>query len=145
MNRTITTFRNSLVFAVLILATFACSSPAIHYYATRVDKHDAAAGQPIADASVAVERLGGDKIYNHDRIIYRDASNEIGFYEYHQWTSPPIELVTQSLTSNLIYSGYFLTVSSYRQAVDPTYILTGRLINFEEVDKSEGLYATVRL
>ncbi|HZS48186.1 MAG TPA: ABC-type transport auxiliary lipoprotein family protein [Blastocatellia bacterium] len=145
MNRTITILRNSLVFAVLIFATFACNAPAIHYYAVKVDKHDAATGQPLADASVAVERLSGDKIYNQDRIIYRDSNNEIGFYEYHQWTSPPIDLVTQSLTSNLIYSGYFRSVSSYREAVDPTYILTGRLLNFEEVDKTEGVYASVRL
>jgi len=145
MKRRSTIFRHAAICTVLVLGTFACGSPAIHYYAVKVDNHDVNTGQPLAPASVAVERLSGDKMYHQERIIFRDPSNEVGFYEYHQWTSSPIELATQSITTNLIYSGYFRSVSSYREATDPTYVLSGRLLSFEEIDKAEGVYASVRI
>ena len=146
MKRTIPISILAISVGILFVALTACSSPPTHYYALKVNKLGTSGNlKPLVDASVAVERINGGRVYDQERIVFRDKNNEIGFYEYHQWTSPPSELATQSVISNLMSLGYFKSTTPYRDAVDPDYVLSGRISTFEEVDKPEGVFASVAL
>jgi len=146
MKRTILLSITATLTGVLFVALTACSSPPTHYYALKVNKlPGGGSGKPIVDGSVAVERINGGRIYDQERIVFRDAKNEIGFYEYHQWTSSPSELTTQAILTSLMAGNYFRSAGQYKDTPDPDYILSGRITNFEEVDRPEGVFASVSI
>ena len=130
----------------LLVAITGCNAPQTHYYALKVTKPEPMANaKPLNAGSVVVERITGERVYDQERIVYRDVKNEVGFYEYHQWTSAPTEMTTQSIMNSLISGGYFRSVAYYRLVADPDYILTGRIISFEEIDRADGVFAAVRI
>jgi ABC-type uncharacterized transport system auxiliary subunit len=129
---------------MLFVILTACSTPQTHYYALKVNKLSSNPNsKPLIDGSVAIERIKGGRIFDQERIVYRDKNNEIGFYEYHHWTSAPSDMATESVISSLTAGGYFRSAMAYKDAPDPDYVLGGRITNFEEVDKPEGVFATV--
>jgi ABC-type uncharacterized transport system auxiliary subunit len=143
MKRTVPNSLVAILVGVLLIVLTGCSSPPTHYYALKVGKVAASPGKPIIDGSVAVERINGGRIYDQERIVFRGANNEIGYYEYHQWTSSPSELATQAINTSLMSDNYFRSAAAYKDTPDPDYILSGRITNFEEVDKPEGVFAIV--
>jgi len=146
MKRTFLISSLALSVGILFIALTACSAPPTHYYALKVGKLAGGGNaKPLIDGSVAVERMNGGRVYDQERIVFRGKNNEIGFYEYHQWTSSPSELSTQAVITSLMAGSYFRSAGAYKDVPDPDYILSGRITNFEEVDKAEGVFASVSL
>ena len=129
--------------ACLVLA--ACGGPKTRYYAVRMVKRAGSPAPPLTAMSAAVERFRGDRVYDQERIIYRDENNEVGFYEYHRWLSSPVDLTMRSVMGELAGAGYFRSVALYRDDPQADYLLRGQVLNFEEVDKAAGVFAVVRL
>jgi ABC-type uncharacterized transport system auxiliary subunit len=80
-----------------------------------------------------------------DRILYREGPNEVNFYEYHRWASPPVDLATNYFLHRLKDSGTYARVSAYYDAAHADLTLQGRLHNFEEVDRGKEVFASVAL
>ena len=47
------------------------------------------AGDPPGIGTVAVSPFGTSAYLRQGRIVYREAPNQIAFYEYHRWAADP--------------------------------------------------------
>ena len=76
-----------------------------------------------------------------DRIVYRPAQGEVGFYEYHRWAEDPRDTLTKSLIQHLRSRGAFTNVVLFDGRSKTDYIIRGTLERLEEIDSggSRGL------
>lgn len=108
-----------------------------------------APGQPLNDGhtplpfALGVEKFQSETIYDDDRIIYRDSPFEVKYYYYRRWVAPPRHLVTEKVLSHLSESGLFEKVTAYPSMVNVKYVLSGRLLAFEEWDEQDKWYGKV--
>jgi cholesterol transport system auxiliary component len=80
-----------------------------------------------AQLSVRLGRVGGGS-YLKERMVYRDASHEFGFYEDRRWTERPEVYLQRALEGALYEEG------GMRRALASTApTLTADLVEFEEV------------
>ncbi len=131
----------------LLAAAFAaasCSLPRIHYYTMDIP-HTSPGTDPVIARHITIQRFQSESVLRDDRILYRVSPNEIGFYEYHRWTNPPADLVTDYFTHRLKDSGTYSGVSVYKNGSKSDFILQGRVHHFEEVDKGKEVFASVSL
>jgi cholesterol transport system auxiliary component len=68
------------------------------------------------------------------RIRYRIEPNQVGAYEYHRWTERPGTMVRNSLVRALRASGKYQRVLESSSAAAGDYLVTGKLLEFDEVD-----------
>ncbi len=68
------------------------------------------------------------------RIRYRIEPNQVGAYEYHRWTERPGTMVRNSLVRALRASGKYQRVLESGSAAAGDYLVTGKLVEFDEVD-----------
>jgi ABC-type uncharacterized transport system auxiliary subunit len=107
---------------------------------------------PIADppaarqpATLAVRRFESPAYLRQGRIVYREAPDEIGFYEYHRWAADPGAVVTTAVIDSLRSSHLFASVGPYASEQRPDYLLTGRLERLDEIDYGGGVKVEARL
>src|SRR5262245_35104724 len=86
---------------------------------------------PVA---VAVRRFETPAYLRQGRIVYRDAPEEIGFYDYHRWAADPGAAVTTAVIASLRSAQLFSFVKPYDSQGQPEYLLTGRLERLDELD-----------
>ncbi len=115
-----------------VFAALACGRtlPETHHY----DLSEPPARATGSDVGVlTIEELTAEAAYDDDRIIYRTSPVRLDYYEYHRWSSPPAELVSDYLRRAYSGSGGFCLVVG-DHLPQTSVILGGRLIAFEEVD-----------
>jgi ABC-type uncharacterized transport system auxiliary subunit len=93
--------------------------------------------------ALGVEKFQSETIYDDDRIIYRDSPFEVKYYFYRRWVAPPRHLITEKVLSHLSDAGLFEKVAMHPSNVNVKYVLSGRLLAFEEWDEQNNWYGKV--
>jgi ABC-type uncharacterized transport system auxiliary subunit len=83
---------------------------------------------------VAVRRFDSAQYLRQGRIVYREAPEEIGFYEYHRWADDPAQMVTTAMIESLRSARLFSLVKPYDGHNQQDYLIVGRLERLEEID-----------
>lgn len=91
-------------------------------------------GAPHWKATVAVRRFETLVYLRQGRIAYREAPDQIGFYEYRRWAADPGVTVTTAFIESLRSANAFSTVAPYDGGDRPDYLITGRLEKLDEID-----------
>ena len=107
----------------------------VHYYTLASAQPHAGTSQPGGPA-LLVGPIAASESLQDLRIRYRAGANEVGTYEYHQWTDRPSVMVRDGLIQALRSTGKFQRVQVASSSATGDYILRGRLHEFEEVDNS---------
>jgi len=127
-----------------VLAGLSCALPRTHYYTMELP-HTPQGSRPAIDCHLTIQRFRTDRILMDDRILYREGPQEINFYEYHRWASPPADLVTRYFIHRLKDSGTYARVSAHNEGGRSDFTLSGSLHHFEEVDQGKEVSALVAL
>lgn len=92
-----------------------------------------------------VERFGAEPPFDTPRMIYSTKPFERNAYTYHQWQSPPGNLVAYRLAHDLQNAGILQAVSPPHGRLVTTHILQGTVHEFLEVDTTGGAVARISL
>jgi ABC-type uncharacterized transport system auxiliary subunit len=95
--------------------------------------------------AITVQRFRADLILMDERILYREGSDEVNFYEYNRWASPPADLATDFFVHRLKDSGAYARVSRHNERAPSDLMLRGQLHRFEEVDRGKEVFTSVSL
>jgi len=95
--------------------------------------------------TVAVRRFETPAYLRQGRIVYRQAPEEIGFYDYHRWAADPAETITTAMIDSLRSSRLFAFAKRYDGQGQPDYLMVGRLDRLEEIDYGGGVRVEARL
>lgn len=96
---------------------------------------------PVA---LSVEKFTASPPYDSARIIYTTDAFTQNRYYYHQWITPPGEMVTRLLTRDLAASGRFQAVVNTREGWT-THLLTGAINEFYEQDTEDQWNAVISI
>ena len=96
-------------------------------------------------ATLAVRRFDTPAYLRQGRIVYRQAPEEVGFYNYHRWASDPGVVVTTGVIDSLRSENLFSVVEPYAGQAHPDYLLSGRLERLDELDYKSGVQVEVKL
>lgn len=102
-------------------------------------------GTPHWKAAVAVRRFETPMYLRQGRIVYREAPDQIGFYEYRRWAADPGATVTTAFIEALRSANAFSTVAPYDGQDRPDYLITGRLEELDEIDYGGRVRVEARL
>lgn len=94
--------------------------------------------------SLVVAAVNGAQIFQQAPIAYRIGVNEIGTYQFSQWSEPPVNLVRRRLVRMLRNSGDYQSVTELGSNTQGQFVVRGRLYDFEEVDTA-GIAALVSM
>jgi len=103
------------------------------------------ASEPPKLGTVAVRPFGTSAYLRQGRIVYREAPNQVGFYEYHRWAADPGAAVTTGVMESLRSSGLFSLVERYDDHDKPEYLMSGRLERLDEIDYAGAVRVEARL
>jgi ABC-type uncharacterized transport system auxiliary subunit len=78
-------------------------------------------------------------------VTYRDQSARIEFTPYDVWESSPSEIVRQKLAEAFHASRIFHRVETRPSRPAAEYLVRGRIIRFNQLQTSDGLYGEVGL
>jgi ABC-type uncharacterized transport system auxiliary subunit len=121
-------------FAGLAFLLAACgSSRPIKYYQVSYPTTAAVSENPI-NASLLVRPFEASHLYLDDRVVYGFDAPEMGTYEYHRWSEPPVEILQTALVRGLRSTGQYRAVYTLRPDPDGRFILSGQIYDFKEVD-----------
>jgi uncharacterized lipoprotein YmbA len=104
-----------------------------------------AASDPPGIGTVAVSPFGTSAYLRQGRIVYREAPNQIAFYEYRRWAADPGATVTTAMIETLRSSGPFSSVEPFNVHAKPEYLLTGRLERLDEIDYGGAVRVEAKL
>src|SRR6202035_535827 len=102
--------------ALLAVGLSGCGSikPVKYYQLTHPPTTPLAASQSPVDAAVCVRPFQTSHLYREDRIVYGGDGEQLGLYENHRWTEPPVELLQDALAHGLRSSAHFKAVTTLR-------------------------------
>jgi len=95
--------------------------------------------------TVAVRRFDSAPYLRQGKIVYRDAPEEIGFYDYHRWVNDPAEMVTTAMVDSLRSARLFSVVKRYDGQNQQDYLMVGRLERLDEIDYGDGVRVVARI
>ena len=127
----------------------ACSQPPTpvdQFY--RLDVTAAAKSPLKLNGIVEVERFVADGLNASRPIVFTDAGDASGLqsYHYHFWSEPPSIMLQNALVRYLRQSGVAKTVVTPAHRVEPDFIVTGKITQFEHVrGPSPEVVATLEL
>jgi ABC-type uncharacterized transport system auxiliary subunit len=128
-----------------MLASVSCGGlPKTRYY-TLEYPHVSHGRTPVIARHIMIQRFKADQVLLDDRIVYRENPNEVNFYEYQRWASPPADLVTHYFLHRLRDAGTYARVSAYNEGAQSDYTFQGRVHHFEEVDRGKEVFVSVAL
>jgi ABC-type uncharacterized transport system auxiliary subunit len=102
-------------------------------------------GTPHWKATVAVRQFETPMYLRQGRIVYREAQDQIGFYEYHRWAADPGATVTTAFIQSLRSANAFSTIAPYDGRDRPDYLINGRLEKLDEIDYGSGVRVEAKL
>jgi ABC-type uncharacterized transport system auxiliary subunit len=117
-----------------------------NYYVLNVPEPPSlvSAGAP-ALGSVAVRQFSAPGILREGPIVYREAPDRVGFYEYERWAQDPRRDVTSAMIRAIQSRGSFQEVDLYDGTGTRDCLLTGTIDHMEEVDDRAGVWVEVAL
>jgi ABC-type uncharacterized transport system auxiliary subunit len=120
--------------ALLAVGLSGCGSikPVKYYQLTHPPTRPLAAQSPV-DVALLVRPFQTSHLYREDRIVYGGDGEQLGLYENHRWTEPPVELLQDALARGLRTSGHFKSVTTLRSDTSAEFSLVGHLYAFREV------------
>jgi len=95
--------------------------------------------------TVAVRRFDSTSYLHLGRIAYREAPEEIAFYDYHRWAGDPAETVTTAMIDSLRSARLFTLVKRYDGQNQQDYLMVGRLERLEEIDYGDAVRVVARI
>jgi len=127
--------RSLATVALLAAGLSGCGSikPVKYYQLTHPPTTPLAASQSPVDAALLVRPFQTSHLYREDRIVYGGESEQLGLYENHRWTEPPVELLQDAFARGLRTSGHFRLVTTLRSDTSADFCLNGHLYAFREV------------
>jgi uncharacterized lipoprotein YmbA len=84
--------------------------------------------------TVAVRQFETPPYLRQGRIVYRQAPEEIDFYNYHRWAADPAVAVTTAMIDSLRSSRLFSFVMPYDGQDRQDYLISGRIERLDEID-----------
>lgn len=108
------------------------------YYHTLRSPSPPAPSDPRTNFRLGVEHFRAPAMLRDDRIVYYESPTEMNYYQYHRWGADPATLLSEYVVEWVNGMGIFAQVRMLptREPVD--YTLSGRVVNFEEVDYEGG-------
>jgi uncharacterized lipoprotein YmbA len=123
-----------LVVSLLLMGSSGCalltkSTPVVPRYFTPEQREPTAAAETQARSGLSVRmgRIGGGS-YLKERMVYRDADQEVGYHEDERWTERPEVYLARALEASL-FEEHGLT----RAAAWSAPAVTAELTGFEEL------------
>ena len=119
----------------------------IHYYDFRYPSPAPLFSPPKITATLGVAPFTAPFSYRQSRLLYREGPNEtkVGFYEDRRWAGSPTELITLAAVNHLRLSGLFDKVILRQGDTSTDYLLQGKIVELDEVDRTDGYYTQVGL
>lgn len=133
---------------LLALLTIGCGGRTRYpsYYTLAIaPPPDPAVNEARSLGNLAVQRFETAAYLRQGRIVYREAPNKVGFYEYHRWANDPSETIATAVTKSARLSGLFSRVEPYHGDEKPEYLLSGRLERLDEIDYGGGVRVEAEL
>ncbi len=115
-----------------------------HYYVLELPSAPMASADSLPFVAVVMP-FKASQMLTQDRIVYRPAEGQVGFYEYHRWAEDPRETITSTMVSHLRSRKTFGTVLTFDGRSKADYIVQGRIEKMEEVDRAGAVSVHVRL
>ena len=136
--------KNSALLVVVLFCLAGCfsASPDKKYYQIHLEM-----GTSIAPftASLLLDRIEIDSLYDDFRIIYRVSPFEINYYAYHFWADKPSKLLRDSLLHYLETSKLFPKIVLEPNRGNPDWVLRCTVHQIEEVDMPEAWFARLSM
>jgi len=123
---------------LLLLGLAGCGKAPPTYYYRVSYRPPAIKNASPTGARVGVELPRAEHLLRQDRIVYFTSGNELNFYQQHRWAESPVYMVQALLVRRLQESGLFAEVAPFRAQRNLDYVLRGRLLALEEVDRGSG-------
>ena len=108
----------------------------------------------VAAPSPAADRLGhtavlmpvrARRVIAQGRVVYRESSEEVGFYEYHRWAEDPEDTVADSFRREAMARGSFQSIVPFDGRTTADFVLRGELLRLEEIDYSGPVRAEAEI
>jgi ABC-type uncharacterized transport system auxiliary subunit len=142
MNRTIIAI--VITFASLA-ALSGCAVRTVKYYDLDMPAESAAPPATTFPVALAVGHISTPHLFRDDRIVYRTGNQQMGTYEYHRWSEPPVEMLEEMLLQSLRNSGQYRGVERQGSNARGDLIVRGQLRALEEVDHAGSVAARVTI
>jgi len=149
MITTIICLAGSTVFLIASgCGVFQAQPEPVQYYTLSYDQPEAArcrektAGIPLV---IHVKRLHASAPYHTNHIIYAPNRYQRNRYAYHQWITPPSDMLTSLLVRDLERADISDTVVSMPSAKNVTHRIEGTIIEFYENDEPDDWEAVLSL
>ena len=98
----------------------------------------ALAGLAKANEVLRVESFSTAQAFASTAMLYRKSPLELSSYRRDRWRVMPSDMVTDFLLRDLRNSGAFTAVLAYEDPGGGRYVVTGTVVEFLEVDGSDG-------
>jgi ABC-type uncharacterized transport system auxiliary subunit len=98
----------------------------------------ALAGLPRANEVLRVESFSTAQAFASTAMLYQSSPLELSSYSRERWRVMPCDMVTDFLLRDLRNSGAFTAVLAYEDPGGGRYVVTGTVVEFLEVDGSNG-------
>ena len=128
----------AIVLAMALGGMWGCGAvPQSKYYELSAPTQvNSASGSDTLPVTLLVGPLRSSHIYREDRLVYATSSEEMGTYQIHRWTEPPIEMVQGLLWRSLRASHRYSAVNMLASNSRGDFLLEGNLYDFKEISGS---------
>lgn len=98
---------------------------------------------PAVPVVIGMSKLESGFLYREDRIIYRESPYEVKYWNYRKWVAPPYVMITEYLREYLKNQHIFADVVPHPSPRRVKYVLSGRVLAFEEWDEGANWFGKV--
>lgn len=132
---------------VLLLNACGSAAPVPEDKFFRLDMTHITQQRNIFDGNVAVQRFKADGLHNGRAMLYTDSKQPLQLkqYHYHHWLDAPSLLIQEHLISYLRKTNAAPLVIEEQPGIQSDYLISGRIIAFEQVNDAKGVRADVKL
>jgi ABC-type uncharacterized transport system auxiliary subunit len=116
-----------------LLTGCGAARPSKYYQLTVPGDAATVAEHPTYPVTLLLGPLRASHLYREDHIVYSSSGQNMGTYQYQQWSEPPTEMLVDVLLRDLRASGRYRAVEVLRSNSHGDYILYGRLYDFKEI------------
>ncbi|MDA0240074.1 MAG: ABC-type transport auxiliary lipoprotein family protein [Proteobacteria bacterium] len=135
-----------LILAPFAAALAACAQstavPEDHYYRLSAVSEQGAvnSANPVLQGTLEVDRFVADGLSAGRALIFSrpQESHKVQPYNYHFWTEPPPIMLQNHLVAYLRSTGVAKNVVTPELRIEPEFIVSGRIIRFEQNVGSPG-------
>jgi ABC-type uncharacterized transport system auxiliary subunit len=122
-------------------------APTDRYYRLADAAGGAVAAQPWTGGSIEIRELRADGPYLDRAILYTHAEHatELESYRYAYWIYAPPRLIQQAMIAQLRQSRLAQTIAEDDRGPDPAFVVSGRIVRFEQTLGPGGAHADVEL